>query len=105
MRGIQVQNEYGGFNTDVTANQNCIEGNSAAGLEEDAGGYAPPETPGALDATNNWWGSATGPTIASNPGGTGDAIIDQDKVVGYVPFLTTTTGGACPPPPAPSPQV
>jgi nitrous oxidase accessory protein NosD len=92
MRGIQVQNEFGGPNSAVTANQNCIEGNSAAGLEEDTGGYSP----GPLDATDNWWGSASGPTIASNPGGTGDRIIDQDGVVVYVPFLTANPGGACP---------
>ena len=31
--------------------------------------------------TWNWWGSATGPTIASNPGGTGEEIIDPDNLV------------------------
>jgi hypothetical protein len=61
-----------------------------------------------LDATENWWGSATGPTIATNPGGTGDTVIDDDGVVQYAPFLTTTTGGACPllaPPAPPGPEV
>lgn len=38
-----------------------------------------------IDATNNFWGSNTGPTHTSNPGGTGDAITDQ---VDYMPFLT-----------------
>jgi hypothetical protein len=37
------------------------------------------------DATGNFWGSPTGPTIASNPGGTGDPL--DDRVI-YRPFLT-----------------
>ena len=63
----------GGPNSSITFNQNSISGYSI-GLEEDAGGYMG----GSLDATKNWWGSSTGPTIASNPGGTGALIIDQD---------------------------
>lgn len=35
------------------------------------------------DATNNYWGSPTGPSIASNPGGTGDPLDDR---VAYRPF-------------------
>jgi hypothetical protein len=27
-----------------------------------------------INATNNWWGAASGPTSPSNPGGTGDAV-------------------------------
>jgi hypothetical protein len=38
-----------------------------------------------IDATHNFWGSNTGPTHASNPDGTGDAITDR---VLYDPFLT-----------------
>ena len=41
-----------------------------------------------INADNNWWGSATGPTIASNPGGTGDIIADTNNVIDYTPFLT-----------------
>jgi hypothetical protein len=37
------------------------------------------------DATFNWWGSPTGPTIATNPGGTGDPLDDR---VAYRPFRT-----------------
>ncbi len=40
----------------------------------------------AVDAKNNWWGAASGPTIASNPGGTGDRV--SDKVL-YAPFRAT----------------
>lgn len=39
-----------------------------------------------IDATNNWWGSNTGPTHAGNPGGTGQAVTDS---VNYMPFLAT----------------
>ncbi len=96
-RGIAVENPYGaGANFGVSAHMNCISGNTTAGLEADSGGYTP-VVPGSLSATNNWWGSSTGPTIASNPGGTGDKIVDQDHVVAYSPFLTSATGAACPP--------
>jgi len=84
----------GGPNSSITFNQNNISGYSI-GLEEDAGGYMG----GSLDATKNWWGSSTGPTIASNPGGTGALIIDQDGVVNYLPFLTSFS--SC----APVPQI
>lgn len=39
-----------------------------------------------IDATNNWWGNNTGPTVATNPGGTGQAISTK---VNYQPFLNT----------------
>ena len=39
---------------------------------------------GILDAEKNWWGSATGPTHTSNPGGTGDAVTDN---VDFTPWL------------------
>jgi len=43
------------------------------------------------DATGNFWGSPTGPTIASNPGGTGDRLDDR---VSYRPFLTAPSACA-----------
>jgi len=96
VRGIQVENPYGiefGVlpNSHITAQENCIEGNSVAGLEEDSGGYT-----GSLEATENWWGSATGPTIAGNPGGMGDRILDQDGVVVYTPFAAFAEPAGCP---------
>ena len=83
-------------NTGVTGHMNCIQGNSVAGLELFPGGHV-----GTLNADMNWWGSSTGPTIASNPGGTGDAIIDPDGVVDYTPFLPTPPGPPCPAAPPP----
>ena len=97
-RGLYVENPYAIYsvtpNTGITAHSNCIVGNAVAGLEVSAASYT-----GTLNAESNWWGSATGPTIASNPGGTGDKIIDPDGVVDYTPFLTSSTGTPCAPPP------
>lgn len=47
-----------------------------------------------FDATNNWYGAASGPTVATNPSGTGAAIGASGGpagagVVDYEPWLTT----------------
>lgn len=55
------------------------------------------QSPGALAAEGNWWGSATGPTDAGNPGGTGATIVAAGPV-DYVPWLGTgndADAGAC----------
>ncbi len=39
-----------------------------------------------VNATYNWWGDASGPAHAANPGGIGDAVTDQ---VLFDPWLTT----------------
>ncbi len=54
-----------------------------------------PATQSDADASNNWWGSPTGPTIASNPGGTGDPLDDR---VAYTPFLTAPSACGTTPP-------
>jgi hypothetical protein len=82
VRGILVSDLGAGPNTDVEAHFNCIDGNTAAGMQVDSGGHS-----GTLDAENNWWGSPNGPTHPDNPGGGGDAIIDPDEVVDFTPFL------------------
>ncbi len=38
-----------------------------------------------VNGTSNWWGSLTGPTHSSNPGGSGDAVSDH---VTYSPWCT-----------------
>ncbi len=92
MRGIRVDDSFGiGINSGVTAHFNCIKGNTLAGLQVDSGGHS-----GTLDAENNWWGSSTGPTNASNPGGTGDAVVDPDNNVDFIPWLTSPPGPPCP---------
>lgn len=100
-RAIVVENPYGipyGIppNSSIRANFNCIQGNRIAGMEVDLASHT-----GTLNAQNNWWGSSTGPTIASNPGGTGDVLIDPDGVVVYTPFLTAPPGPPCPAAPPP----
>jgi len=48
---------------------------------------------GPVDGTCNWWGSPTGPTAASNPGGTGAQVSPN---VTYSPWLgTPAPGGVC----------
>ena len=94
-RGIRMDDAFSaGPNSNITINSNNIAGNAVAGLVVDHLSYA-----GILNAQGNWWGSATGPTIASNPGGTGDKIVDPDSIVMYKPFLTSPS--SC----APVPQI
>ena len=97
IRAIVVENPFVGFgvpqNSNIMAHQNCIQGNSVAGLEVDL--FAYPTTPPPLNAQNNWWGSPSGPTNLNNPTGTGDRIIDPDNNVDFTPFLTTAPAG-CP---------
>lgn len=82
--GIRVTNDFVATpNTNIRAKDNNIQGNAVAGLNIDAGAYA--IAPMRLDATNNWWGSPSGPA----PIGTGDAVIDPDNVAEITPFLTS----------------
>lgn len=82
--GILVEDDIGSPNSNITVNDNNIAGNATAGLEVVSGGYT-----GVLNAEMNWWGSATGPTSPSNPGGTGDKVIDPNGVVDFTPFRTS----------------
>ena len=43
-------------------------------------------------AVCNWWGSSTGPTHPSNPGGTGDSVIGTVDLANFDPWLTTPDG-------------
>ena len=77
---------YDGSDTsNVTAHQNNITGNS----------YGIESTNPVVDAINNWWGNATGPTHSSNPSGTGDAVSDN---VNFTPWLTNPVGYVAPAP-------
>ena len=78
-----------GVNSGVTANGNCISGNSTAGLRLTTGTYSGP-----FDATSNWWGAVSGPRYNGDGPGTGDKITDPDLVVSFTPFLTVATS-AC----------
>jgi hypothetical protein len=95
IRGIRVDDPFTiGPNSGITAHNNCITGNTVAGLEVATGGHT-----GTLDAKSNWWGAASGPKYNGAGPGTGDNIIDPGLVVAYIPFLTSTTGTPCAPPP------
>jgi hypothetical protein len=86
----------GTISTNV-ANENNIFGNAIGAR------YLGPET---INAESNWWGSSTGPTHPSNPGGMGDLIVDDGNGIDFVPFRTTPAGGTpCIPTPPPSGKV
>jgi regulation of enolase protein 1 (concanavalin A-like superfamily) len=60
-----------------------------AGLFVDAGTYS-----GMLNASNNWWGSSTGPAgDGSISGGTGDAVYTYGNQVNWSGFATTPFAG------------
>ena len=48
---------------------------------------------GQVNAENNYWNSASGPTHAGNPGGTGDSVQGN---VDYVPFIGSPSSGVEP---------
>ncbi|HOR00510.1 MAG TPA: right-handed parallel beta-helix repeat-containing protein [Anaerolineae bacterium] len=66
----------------VAIHNSSIYGNSQFGVQNRA-------TSGAdVDASDNWWGSPTGPKIASNPGGEGQSVSTR---VAYRPWLSDGT--------------
>jgi hypothetical protein len=76
--------------TGVSLNRNSITGYATA-FNVQVDNYN-----GTLDATCNWWGSATGPTAASNPGGTGSSI-GGTGAFDFDPWLISSDlEGACP---------
>jgi len=74
--GIYVSNGAGG----VVIEASQIISNTNYGVNN--------QDPTTLMAANNWWGSASGPTLTNgcNPGGTGSSI---NGSVAYKPFLTS----------------
>ena len=67
---------------------NLAVGTSAFGIA-----VQPSLPSGSAGGTCDWWGSATGPTAASNPGGTGSKVSPK---VTYAPWLIAPApGGAC----------
>jgi hypothetical protein len=58
-----------GMGTGNRITNSDIIGNSQAGASN--------ATTTLIDAKDNWWGSCTGPTHVSNPGGKGDAVSDH----------------------------
>lgn len=83
----------GGASSGVVFHENNIGTMGSAsfvldGLLVDAG-----STTATVDAECNWWGSATGPTSTSNPGGTGEEVVGNAD---FTPWLIAPApGGAC----------
>ena len=78
----------------VVARYNDLSENSVQGIDTLSASVV-------VDAVSNWWGSVTGPTIASNPGGTGAGVstnvdyspwlgdgTDTNPAIGFQPTLT-----------------
>jgi len=72
---------YNGTAAYMVINDSAIYGNSQHGLYNANTSYT-------VNATNNWWGSDTGPSHASNPGGTGDVVTDR---VTYTPWRAVSS--------------
>ncbi len=70
-KGVEVDSPIVGNTVTAMVKGNNISGNVTWGAENSDAGST-------LDATNNWWGSPTGPKHATgNPGGTGDNVSDN----------------------------
>ncbi len=67
----------GAQTSSLTVSGNSFSGNTAAGIDN--------EVLSTLDASQNYWGSPTGPTDPGNPGGAGDKALG---LVTFVPFQT-----------------
>ena len=77
----------GGAANGNTFSQNCIAGNTIAGMATIG-----TQTGGAVSAQNNWWGKVNG----ADPAGHGDKI-SPPATINAVPFLTAPVAG-CPVP-------
>jgi parallel beta-helix repeat protein len=80
-----------GTSPNTNINYNDITGNTIYGLEVGAfggGGLIGKRVSDLpVNAVKNYWGSSTGPTHTSNPGGTGDAVSDN---VTFTPWLDSS---------------
>jgi uncharacterized repeat protein (TIGR01451 family) len=65
--------------TNVVIRYNDLSGNLGVALDN--------QTPNVIDASRNWWGNMSGPTIASNVGGGGATILETSGAVTYRPWL------------------
>ena len=77
--GIKIDPGEGVTVSGLVINNNKITGNTVYGVENTM-------TKSVVDATNNWWGDASGPSHSSNPNGKGDAVSDN---VDFDPWSTS----------------
>jgi hypothetical protein len=76
-----VYNGFGGISGGDNISRihgNSIVGNTD-GFTAGSGGFI-------INARQNWWGTAIGPTHAGNPGGTGDSVIDGVSTADHAPW-------------------
>jgi hypothetical protein len=86
--GIDIRSGTGNI-ANILINYNDIYNNTRAGWDlnhtkENQGIYNAIST--SVNATHNWWGDASGPTVTGNDRGAGDAL---STYVTYEPWLTT----------------
>lgn len=86
--GIRIGNFNTAPNSNITINNNSISGYTNAALLLDPNGYV-----GTLNANGNFWGAATGPTDAMNPGGNGGIVNDPANQVQFAPWLSSGVNG------------
>ncbi|HEX5692848.1 MAG TPA: hypothetical protein VFX76_22710, partial [Roseiflexaceae bacterium] len=88
LTGLTIQGAVTGVNitggTSHTLYRNNITTNTTGAVNA---------TGSPVNARENFWGNATGPTHATNPGGTGDSISNN---VAYRPWCTTPAPGCLP---------
>ncbi len=78
--GISVTAQNGHITDTALVNENAIAPTATAAINW--------QPAGPLNAESNWFGDASGPTEAGNPGGTG-GVITSVGAVDYVPWLGT----------------
>lgn len=77
-----VVGDYANRVSDIsgTINYNSVTGNGTGLLQTAGAGVTD------LDATRNWWGAISGPTLAENPGGLGQVITNATGIT-FAPWL------------------
>ena len=87
---VSVSSAIGPLGTGIAVNGNNVTGDTEFGVANNA-------SSGTLDATDNWWGSASGPYNAStNANGTGSSVSTD---VSYRPWCTRASCTSPSPPP------
>jgi hypothetical protein len=90
-------NPAGAPSSNVVINKNNIGTGGSTSFALDGLLVDPGSHVGTVNAQCNWWGSATGPTATSNPGGTGEEVVGDAN---FTPWWTTPSQTTpCPPPP------
>ena len=91
---VSVSSAIGPLGAGIAVNDNSISGDTQFGVANNA-------SSGTLNATENWWGSSSGPYNAStNASGTGSPVSTN---VDYRPWCTRSGCTSPPPPPVPAP--